>query len=206
MPLNQSNLNQILIDLKPFPKAQLMIVTKNQTSNDIQKLISQKFKIFGENRVQEAYKKFSELRSGTSLELHLIGPLQTNKVKLALNTFDVIQSIDRPKLVDEIMKFHVSKRFYIQINIGQEPQKNGVDPDKFEYLYTYCLEKKMKIEGIMCIPPNERNPQIYFKKMNDLKDAINPNLKLSMGMSGDYIEALKMNSNYIRVGSLIFSS
>lgn len=206
MPLNQSNLNQILIDLKPFPKAQLMIVTKNQTSNDIQKLISQKFKIFGENRVQEAYKKFSELRSGTSLELHLIGPLQTNKVKLALNTFDVIQSIDRPKLVDEIMKFHVSKRFYIQINIGQEPQKNGVDPDKFEYLYTYCLEKKMKIEGIMCIPPNERNPQIYFKKMNDLKDAINPNLKLSMGMSSDYIEALKMNSNYIRVGSLIFSS
>lgn len=206
MPLNQSNLNQILIDLKPFPKAQLMIVTKNQTSNDIQKLISQKFKIFGENRVQEAYKKFSELRSGTSLELHLIGPLQTNKVKLALNTFDVIQSIDRPKLVDEIMKFHVSKRFYIQINIGQEPQKNGVDPDKFEDLYTYCLEKKMKIEGIMCIPPNERNPQIYFKKMNDLKDAINPNLKLSMGMSGDYIEALKMNSNYIRVGSLIFSS
>lgn len=206
MPLNQSNLNQILIDLKPFPKAQLMIVTKNQTSNDIQKLISQKFKIFGENRVQEAYKKFSELRSGTSLELHLIGPLQTNKVKLALNTFDVIQSIDRPKLVDEIMKFHVSKRFYIQINIGQEPQKNGVDPDKFEDLYTYCLEKKMKIEGIMCIPPNERNPQIYFKKMNDLKDAINPNLKLSMGMSSDYIEALKMNSNYIRVGSLIFSS
>ena len=206
MPLNQSNLNQILNDLKPFPKAQLMIVTKNQTPNDIQKLISQKFKIFGENRVQEAYKKFSELRSGTSLELHLIGPLQTNKVKLALNTFDVIQSVDRPKLVDEIMKFHVSKRFYIQINIGQEPQKNGVDPDKFEDLYTYCLEKKMKIEGIMCIPPNERNPQIYFKKMNDLKDAINPNLKLSMGMSSDYIEALKMNSNYIRVGSLIFSS
>ena len=206
MPLNQSNLNQILIDLKPFPKAQLMIVTKNQTSNDIQKLISQKFKIFGENRVQEAYKKFSKLRSGTSLELHLIGPLQTNKVKLALNTFDVIQSVDRPKLVDEIMKFHVSKRFYIQINIGQEPQKNGVDPDKFEDLYAYCLEKKMKIEGIMCIPPNERNPQIYFKKMNDLKDAINPNLKLSMGTSSDYIEALKMNSNYIRVGSLIFSS
>jgi len=206
LPLNQSNLNQILIDLNPFPKAQLMIVTKNQTSNDIQKLISQKFKIFGENRVQEAYKKFSKLRSGTSLELHLIGPLQTNKVKLALNTFDVIQSVDRPKLVDEIMKFHVSKRFYIQINIGQEPQKNGVDPDKFEDLYAYCLEKKMKIEGIMCIPPNERNPQIYFKKMNDLKDAINPNLKLSMGMSSDYIEALKMNSNYIRVGSLIFSS
>lgn len=206
MPLNQSNLNQILNDLKPFPKAQLMIVTKNQTPNDIQKLISQKFKIFGENRVQEAYKKFSKLRSGTSLELHLIGPLQTNKVKLALNTFDVIQSVDRPKLVDEIMKFHVSKRFYIQINIGQEPQKNGVDPDKFEDLYAYCLEKKMKIEGIMCIPPNERNPQIYFKKMNDLKDAINPNLKLSMGMSSDYIEALKMNSNYIRVGSLIFSS
>jgi len=206
LPLNQSNLNQILNDLKPFPKAQLMIVTKNQTPNDIQKLISQKFKIFGENRVQEAYKKFSKLRSGTSLELHLIGPLQTNKVKLALNTFDVIQSVDRPKLVDEIMKFHVSKRFYIQINIGQEPQKNGVDPDKFEDLYAYCLEKKMKIEGIMCIPPNERNPQIYFKKMNDLKDAINPNLKLSMGMSSDYIEALKMNSNYIRVGSLIFSS
>ena len=205
MPLNQSNLNQILNDLKPFPKAQLMIVTKNQTPNDIQKLISQKFKIFGENRVQEAHKKFSELRSGTSLELHLIGPLQTNKVKLALNTFDVIQSVDRPKLVDEIMKFNVSKRFYIQINIGQEPQKNGVDPDKFKDFYTYCFEKKMKVEGIMCIPPNDGNPQIYFKKMNDLKDAINPNLKLSMGMSGDYIEALKMNSSYIRVGSLIFS-
>ena len=205
MPINQLHLNKILGEIKKFPKAKLMIVTKNQSSEDIQKLISQNFTIFGENRVQEAHKKFTALKSETVLELHLIGPLQTNKVKLALETFDVIHSIDRTKLVDEIIKFGTSKRFYIQINIGQEPQKYGVDPNKFEDLYRYCLKKNMPIEGIMCIPPNKSNPLFYFKKMNDLKNSINSNLKLSMGMSGDYLDALIMNSNYIRVGSLIFS-
>ena len=130
--------------------ANLLIVTKNQSLNDIRELINKDFKIFGENRVQEAKGKYQELIKIKNINLHLIGPLQTNKVKDALSLFDTIQSIDREKLVDEISKFIINdnpiktKSFYIQINIGAEDQKSGIDKSQCMNFYKYALDKKIK--------------------------------------------------------------
>lgn len=204
MTINKKILSKIDIDLKGYPQSKLMIVTKNQSVEDIQQLISDGYSLFGENRVQEAQQKFLSI-DRQNIELHLIGPLQSNKVKLALRIFDTIQSIDRIKIVDEIIKYKPTNKFFIQINIGQEPQKSGVHPNDFQNLYEYCLSNGVLVEGIMCIPPLEENPIKYFEAMNSIKDKTNKNLKLSMGMSNDYLKALKSQSNIIRVGSLIFS-
>ena len=145
------------------------------------------------------------------INLHLIGPLQTNKVKDALFLFDTIQSIDREKLVDEISKFIVNnisiktKSFYIQINIGAEVQKSGIEKSQCINFYEYALNKNLNIEGLMCIQPNTKFVNEYFLEMNEIRKKINPNLKLSMGMSNDYQIALEHHSNLIRVGSLIFN-
>ena len=127
---------------------------------------------------------------------------------MALNIFDVIQSLDRPKIVYEIVKFlptmPKTKEFYIQINIGKEPQKSGVMPESVQDFYDLCLENNLKIAGLMCIPPLNQPADDYFNKMLDIKNNINANLKLSMGMSNDYKLALDLGSNLIRVGSLLF--
>lgn len=187
-----------------------MIVTKNRSIQDIETLISKGFKLFGENRVQEAKQKYEELLCYENLELHMIGPLQTNKAKIALKIFDTIQSIDRYSLVDEISKIISkntcrTKKFYIQVNIGDENQKSGVPVKDLNDLYEYSIKKKLHIFGLMCIPPNTQDPSIYFEQMKKIRDIVNKNLKLSMGMSNDYKIALKNNSDIIRVGSLIFS-
>lgn len=211
MTVNYNNLNKILEVVKSYDLANLLIVTKNQNLNDIRDLISNGFKIFGENRVQEAKKKYQELIETKKINLHLIGPLQTNKVKDALFLFNTIQSIDREKLVDEISKFIAkdisikTKSFYIQINIGAEDQKSGIEKSQCIDFYKYALDKNLNIEGLMCIPPNNKNVNEYFLEMNEIKKKINPNLKLSMGMSNDYQIALERHSNLIRVGSLIFN-
>ena len=125
--------------------------------------------------------------------------------------FNTIQSVDREKLVDEISKFIKmndeikTKSFYIQINIGSEVQKSGVDKSKFKDFYHYALAKDLNIEGLMCIPPNDTNTNQYFREMNEIRKKINPTLKLSMGMSNDYQIALEHQSNLIRIGSLIFN-
>ena len=210
MTVNYHNLNKILDVVKHYDLAKLLIVTKNQNLNDIRELINKDFKIFGENRVQEAKSKFQELIENEKINLHLIGPLQTNKVKDALFLFDTIQSIDRKKLVDEISKFIVNdisiktKSFYIQINIGAEVQKSGIEKSQCINFYKYALDKNLNIEGLMCIPPNTKYVNEYFIEMNEIRKKINPNLKLSMGMSNDYQIALEHHSNLIRVGSLIF--
>ena len=211
MTVNYHNLNKILDVVKHYDLAKLLIVTKNQNLNDIRELINNDFKIFGENRVQEAKSKFQELIENEKINLHLIGPLQTNKVKDALFLFDTIQSIDRKKLVDEISKFIVNdisiktKSFYIQINIGAEVQKSGIEKSQCINFYKYALDKNLNIEGLMCIPPNTKYVNEYFIEMNEIRKKINPNLKLSMGMSNDYQIALEHHSNLIRVGSLIFN-
>ena len=134
MKINYKNLNHIEFELKKFKDSGLLIVTKNQKIDEIKELILKGYKIFGENRVQEALQKYSGLSNPNNIELHLIGPLQTNKVKSALQLFDVIQSIDRISLVDSIVKKINSlektrtKEFYIQVNIGEEYQKGGVRP------------------------------------------------------------------------------
>ena len=211
MTINYVNLNNCKSNIKIFDKSRLLIVTKNQSVDDIEELINSGHRLFGENRVQEAKLKFSSLNNFEEIKLHLIGPLQTNKVKEALMLFDTIESIDRKKLVDEIFKLKNkdlkirTNNFYIQINIGSEDQKFGVDKTGVFDLYEYAISKNLNIEGLMCIPPNSSSPEKYFKEMNSIRDNLNKNLKLSMGMSNDYLLALKNNSNIVRIGSLIFN-
>tara|TARA_B100000614_G_scaffold9559_1_gene8679 strand:- start:140 stop:766 length:627 start_codon:yes stop_codon:yes gene_type:complete len=187
----------------------LLIVTKNRPCEDVKQLIKMGYNEFAENRVQEAQKKYIDILPDKDIKLNLIGPLQSNKVKQALNLFDTIQSVDREKIVNEISK-HVNtasktKNFYIQINIGQESQKSGIDPDDFNEFYNYCINKKLNISGIMCIPPQDKDPRPFFEKMNVLRSNINKKLILSMGMSSDYEIALECQTDEIRIGSLIFS-
>ena len=207
MSINYKALNQINADLEG-KKAKLLIVTKTRSQDDIFELIESGYRDFAENRVQEAYMKYSKITTHTKINLSLIGPLQSNKVKQALNLFDTIQSIDRSKIVDEIVKYKdvktKTKNFFIQINIGEEPQKSGVLPENFNEFYYYCKSKGLEISGIMCIPPLNKDPRYFFEKMLKIRKNIDDHLTLSMGMSSDYKIALDLNSNEIRVGSLIF--
>lgn len=210
MTLNYQNLSTIFKDIEINKNTKLLIVTKNQIVDDIIELNSKGFRVFGENRVQEAKSKYQNLPNLNEIELHLIGPLQRNKVKSALKMFNVIQSIDRISLVDEIAKQIngssdiKTKEFFIQVNIGDEEQKSGVLKKNLSNLYQYSIEKKINIVGLMCIPPNITDPSDSFKEMVKLRDEINQNLKLSMGMSNDYKIALNFQTNIIRIGSLIF--
>ena len=209
MQINSKQLKEVDLKVKEYPNASLLIVTKNRPQSLVKLLISKGYNLFGENKVQEAKEKFSSLEH-KNFDLHLIGPLQTNKVKLALTLFDTIQSIDRPKLIKEIAKQINSdikiktNDYFIQVNIGQELQKSGVLPNEAKELYKFAISKNLKIAGLMCIPPFDEEPNEYFEKMCILRDDINPKLKLSMGMSNDYEIALSINSNLVRVGSRIF--
>lgn len=209
MTINLKNLESVESFLVNFPKANLQIVTKNRDINTIKSLINLGYRNFGENKVQEAKKKFSIIDI-SSLDLNLIGPLQTNKVKDALMLFNTIQTIDREKLVKEIVKVRSKKLikteyFYIQINIGEENQKSGIPLNETKDFYKFCIDNNLQIKGLMCIPPINNNPEYYFKKMLILKNDINSNLLLSMGMSSDYELALECDSNLIRIGSKIFN-
>tara|TARA_B100000989_G_scaffold9037_1_gene6190 strand:+ start:1226 stop:1858 length:633 start_codon:yes stop_codon:yes gene_type:complete len=209
LQINSEQLKEVDLKVKGYPNASLLIVTKNRPQSLVKLLISKGYNLFGENKVQEAKEKFSSLEH-KNFDLHLIGPLQTNKVKLALTLFDTIQSIDRPKLIKEIAKQFNSdikiktNDYFIQVNIGQELQKSGVLPNEAKDLYKFAISKNLKIAGLMCIPPFDEEPKEYFEKMCILRDDINPKLKLSMGMSNDYEIALSINSNLVRVGSRIF--
>jgi|TARA_A100001015_G_scaffold41657_1_gene45587 pyridoxal phosphate enzyme (YggS family) len=209
LEINYDELEKVKTNVGEYPNASLLLVTKNRPQSLIKLLIENGHFLFGENRVQEAKEKFSNLDQN-NIELHLIGPLQTNKVKSALSIFDTIQSIDRPKLVKEISKQIDSsdkiktKNYYIQVNIGEEPQKAGTSINETRDFYQYAISENLEISGLMCIPPFEEKPHSYFKKMIELRDYINPKLKLSMGMSNDYEVALSYQSDLVRVGSRIF--
>ena len=208
MSINNKILEKIKDDISD-KNTKLLIVTKTRSQEDINQLIKMGYSDFAENRVQEAQEKFIDIIPNKDIKLNLIGPLQSNKVKQALNLFDTIQSVDREKIVNELAK-HLdigsrTKNFYIQINIGEEPQKSGVLPAEFEKFYQYCINKKLKISGIMCIPPQNKDPRPFFEEMNKIKNSINENLTLSMGMSSDYKIALDHQTDEIRIGSLIFS-
>tara|TARA_B100000676_G_C18017427_1_gene810491 strand:- start:1034 stop:1663 length:630 start_codon:yes stop_codon:yes gene_type:complete len=209
LTINLENLKNVESFLVNFPKANLQIVTKNRDINTIKNLINLGYRNFGENKVQEAKKKFSIINN-SSLDLNLIGPLQTNKVKDALMLFNTIQTIDREKLVNEIVKVRSknltkTEYFYIQINIGEENQKSGITQNETKDFYKFCTDNNLQIKGLMCIPPINNDPEYYFNKMLILKNDINSNLLLSMGMSSDYELALKCDSNLIRIGSKIFN-
>ena len=209
MSININKFEEIKTELREYPSTALMVVTKNRDIEDIKKLFDLGHTVFGENRVQEADKKFISQTFFDQISLHLIGPLQTNKTKRALEIFDTIQSVDRVKIIDMIAKnispLSKTKNFFLQVNIGNEPQKAGISPDQTLELYNYAKEKNLNIKGLMCIPPANNNPEKYFQELFDLKNILNPNLLLSMGMSGDYQLALKNKSNLIRIGSLMFN-
>ena len=187
----------------------LVAVSKKQDNYKIDKALACGQKIFGENRVQEAITRWQKrLEANIELELRLIGPLQTNKVKQSLNFFDVIETIDREKIAIEIAKnFHnkvKTKSFYIQVNTGNEPQKSGVDPLQADTFINYCIKDlNLPVVGLMCIPPITEEPSMHFLLLR--KIAYRNNLsELSMGMSSDYETAIKFGATSVRIGSLLF--
>ena len=163
---------------------------------------------FGENKVQEAIDKWSDIKNKKNgIKLHLIGKLQTNKVKFALKIFDYIHSLDNEKLAnkisDEQIKQGKKPKIFIQVNIGNEDQKSGINKDNLVDFYKFCNDLNLDIIGTMCIPPNDDNTEKYFFEMNRINQKLNFK-ELSMGMSGDYLEAIRYNATYVRVGSKIF--
>ncbi len=163
---------------------------------------------FGENKVQEAVEKWTEIKErNNSLKLHLIGKLQTNKVKFCLPLFDFIHSIDSIKLAEKIANEQAKKNFkpkvFIQINIGEEDQKSGVSIKDFENFYKKISDFELDIIGLMCIPPFVNDTKIYFEEMVKIKKKTNLE-ELSMGMSNDYLSAAKNSATYVRIGSKIF--
>ena len=191
-----------------FPK--IIAISKTFPISKIKPLIDYGHTHFGENKVQEAAEKWSDIKlSHPLINLHLIGKLQTNKVKIALNLFDFIHSLDSEKLAKKIAneQKRISKKvkIFIQINIGDESQKSGIDIKNIDEFYFFCKELNLDIIGLMCIPPLNKDPDIYFKKMLNLNRKLNLK-ELSMGMSSDYKNALKFSSTFLRIGSNIFGS
>ena len=191
-------------------KAKLIVITKNQQLDSINFLIKAHHFDFGENRVQEAYLKWKNLISANSqLKLHLIGKLQSNKAKDAFDIFHYIHTLDNEKLARIFAKLETNSlkkiKYFIQVNVGNEPQKNGISINDVKLFAKYCIhDLKLNIIGLMCIPPSDSDPGQYFKNLADL--AAKNNLKeLSMGMSNDYECAIEHGATYVRVGSKIFS-
>ncbi len=179
--------------------------------SNILPLINHGHKDFGENKVQEAMEKWTSIKQDfINIKLHMIGKLQTNKVKYVLPLFDYIHSLDTLKLAEKISNEQKKEKkkikIFIQINIGNESQKSGIAPENIQNFLLKCTnELNLNIIGLMCLPPNINNSSIYFKKMNKLLEQTKLN-ELSMGMSNDYLEAVEHNSTFIRVGSKIFGS
>jgi pyridoxal phosphate enzyme (YggS family) len=186
----------------------IIAVSKTFEISHINPLINYGHTDFGENKVQEAIEKWSDIKiKNKNLSLHLIGKLQSNKTKLALKIFDYIHSLDSEKLANKISeeqkKIEKKPKLFIQVNIGNEDQKSGVNPNKLKSFYKYCLDKDLDVIGTMCLPPISEDPEKYFMRMNYLNKDLGLN-ELSMGMSADYISAIDNNATFIRVGSKIF--
>ena len=186
----------------------IIAVSKTFEISHINPLLDYGHTDFGENKVQEAIEKWSDIKiKNQNLSLHLVGKLQSNKTKLALKIFDYIHSLDNEKhankISEEQKKIDKKPKLFIQVNIGNENQKNGVDPNKLKSFYKYCLDKDLDVIGTMCLPPISEDPEKYFMRMNYLNKDLGLN-ELSMGMSADYISAIDNNATFIRVGSKIF--
>ncbi len=188
-------------------KTKIIAISKNHPKSAVELAISHGVMIFGENRVQEAKTKFDYLKKHhPGLELHLTGPLQTNKVKEALNLFDIFHTLDREKLAKEFLKVGgtENKKFFIQVNTGKEQTKSGIYLEELREFINYCkFDLSLNVIGLMCIPPINDQPKKHFSLLAD--EAKKNNLSyLSMGMSADYVDAIKLNANYIRVGTALF--
>jgi pyridoxal phosphate enzyme (YggS family) len=207
-----TNLNLIKDNLKAkinnYQNIKIIAVSKTFSINVIEPLIEYGHLDYGENKVQEAISKWTDVKlANPDIKLHLIGKLQTNKVKFALKLFDYIHSVDSKKLAkkiaDEELKQNKKIKIFLQINIGDEEQKSGINKNYLNDFYLYCKNLNLDVVGLMCIPPADNKPEIFFKEMALLNKKLNL-LELSMGMSSDYIEAVKNSATYIRIGSNIF--
>ena len=205
----QSSINSKLLELKiknRIPK--IIAVSKTFKIDHILPLVEYGHLDYGENKVQEAIEKWTDIKTKNDrINLHLIGKLQTNKVKIALKIFDYIHSLDNEKLAkkisDEQEKQNKKPKIFIQINLGEEVQKSGIVKENLLDFYKFTKDLNLNVIGLMCIPPFEEDSSQYFSKMSELNKIIDLN-ELSMGMSSDYLTALEYNSTYLRIGSNIF--
>ena len=186
----------------------IIAVSKTFKLEHIMPLINYGHLHFGENKVQEAVEKWTNIKKDNkSIKLHLIGRLQTNKVKIAVKLFDYIHSLDSKKLADKISfqqkEQDIKTKIFIQVNIGNEDQKSGISIDETRDFYNYCKQINLDILGLMCIPPNNEDSSKYFEEMKKLKEKLDLQ-ELSMGMSSDYLTAIEKGSTFVRIGSNIF--
>jgi len=206
-----TNLNNLIENLKKFSKHKVNIIAVSKTFslNAIKPLINVGHIHFGENRVGEALEKWTdEIFRNPSIQLHLIGRLQSNKVGDALKIFSYIHSLDSKKLAEKLCfeqeKMKKNLKYFIQVNFENEGQKGGILENEIKEFLNFCkIEKKLNVIGLMCIPPVDKPPEIYFKRLQFLAK-LNNLSELSMGMSGDYLKAIDFESTFIRIGSLIF--
>ena len=200
-----------ITSIKPIRPVNIVAVSKTFALNHIQPLIDHGHKHFGENKVQEAFSKWSELKnSNNSLNLHMVGKLQSNKAKKAVEIFDYIHSLDNQKLADVLAKhqknINRNLQYFIQVNIANEIQKSGIPVNELGAFYNYCVKEiNLKIIGLMIIPPIDQNAEKYFKSLNELNKSLALE-NMSMGMSADYVEAINHGANFVRIGSSIFGS
>ena len=212
MTFNSSKYEEIreLIDKSEKKSTTIISISKNHPVKSIKEAISFGVRVFGENRVQEAFEKFFEIKKKfLDLELHLTGPLQTNKVKKALEIFDVFQTLDREKLAKEFYKYPkviLNKKFFVQVNIGKESNKSGVYPEIANEFIEYCMgDLSLPIIGLMCIPPIKDDPEPHFRNLKKIAKQNNL-IHLSMGMSSDYEKAILIGATYIRIGTALFGN
>ena len=207
--VDKLNLIKKEILAKSFNDVNIIAVSKTFPMSEILPVINSGHNHFGENKIQEAMEKWSDIKNDFPLiQLHMIGKLQTNKVKYAISIFDYIHSLDSLKLAEKICKEEIKQKkklkIFIQVNIGQESQKSGIQIDELRNFYEVCSQKLgLNIIGLMCLPPDNQDVTKYFSKISELKNELN--LKdLSIGMSNDYLNALSYNSTFVRIGSKIF--
>ena len=205
----QNLIKSKLSDLKLIDRSPKVIaVSKTFKLEQINPLIEYGHLDFGENKVQEAIEKWTDVKKNKNeIKLHLVGRLQTNKVKYAVKIFDFIHSLDSKKLAEKIseeqVKQKIKPKIFVQINIGGESQKGGIRVDELEEFYNYCIELNLDIIGTMCLPPISNEPEKYFSRMSYLNKKFNFK-ESSMGMSSDYLEAVQYNATYLRIGTSIF--
>ena len=197
-----------LKELNSTNNTKIIAVSKTFKLDNILPLIEYGHLDYGENKVQEAIEKWSEIKKDKSnIQLHMIGRLQTNKVKFAVKLFDYIHTVDSEKLAKKIyeeeLKLKKKIKIFIQVNIGDENQKAGVSIDNTSHLVDYCKKLNLNLQGLMCIPPLGVQPDNYFKKLNEI-NIENKLTSLSIGMSSDYNSAIKFNASFVRIGSNIF--
>ncbi len=206
---NQINSKILKYNINNY-KPKIIAISKTFKIDHILPLIDHGHTDFGENKVQEALEKWKEIKNNNkNLKLHMVGKLQSNKVKFALPLFDFIHSLDNLKLAkrisEEQKKYEKKPKIFIQINIGNETQKSGLEKDKLKDFYNECIDLNLNIIGTMCLPPINKDSKFFFSEMKKINSNLNLN-ELSMGMSEDYLSAIEYDATYLRIGSKIFGA